>query len=639
MKFTSKKRGFTIIELVIVIAVVAILAAVLIPVFSNLVQQGKDADAKVVVRNLNTGLKMETSKPQTMHDALAAVEKNVGINVAKLNETYTKTGNMIVWDSVNNTFLFGKDGTNFVAAPEVDSSKLSTGTNLWALADSQTTLDKAEYSYYWTGDNQTSLTVKTGFDAGEAEIDAITYQPDSGTAAQSVVIRTASVDTVLTVNAKKDVVNHYGKVNSVNIEAVAASSYHEYGSVVGNITVKDGNVVMEGDSSAQSIVVDADVDKISSGDVVIGVDTSKVTDVTVIVDSNVKAAINEKEGNRIIANEETVIAVDENSVAAIGNINYGTFEEALSAAQKGATITLLKDVNYDGVIDGEKDVVINMNGKSIYTQDRSGSGKYGIIIEHATVAFVGNGYIKSHQNNNRYDVALVYANGSTDDQVTEYTYVKFGAGIKFVTKNNNTNSEKGKEVAENGCFAYAVAADKDKGANGSWNTRGITISYAGEILDGWGTSINGSITNIQSAPTFIFEEGAKVTGIYAAGYANWIINGGLFTEQVEVDAGNIVINGGSFNGNGEKTCNVSNSNSASCTGYALAIVSRNGYAKSVSCVINGGNFNTEIIAVNKTTDASTILTINKIGTNHGVQKYNAVVSVPSNCTVTEYVAK
>ena len=35
----SKKKGFTIVELVIVIAVVAILAAVLIPTFSSLVKK------------------------------------------------------------------------------------------------------------------------------------------------------------------------------------------------------------------------------------------------------------------------------------------------------------------------------------------------------------------------------------------------------------------------------------------------------------------------------------------------------------------------------------------------------------------------------------------------------------------------
>ena len=44
MKKTNKK-GFTLVELVIVIAVIAILAAVLIPVFSNLIGKAKDAAA------------------------------------------------------------------------------------------------------------------------------------------------------------------------------------------------------------------------------------------------------------------------------------------------------------------------------------------------------------------------------------------------------------------------------------------------------------------------------------------------------------------------------------------------------------------------------------------------------------------
>lgn len=45
MKTANKKRGFTIVELVIVIAVIAILAAVLIPTFSGVVQKAKDSAA------------------------------------------------------------------------------------------------------------------------------------------------------------------------------------------------------------------------------------------------------------------------------------------------------------------------------------------------------------------------------------------------------------------------------------------------------------------------------------------------------------------------------------------------------------------------------------------------------------------
>ena len=52
----SKKKGFTIVELVIVIAVVAILAAVLIPTFSNLVKKANLANDQSMIRNMNTTL-------------------------------------------------------------------------------------------------------------------------------------------------------------------------------------------------------------------------------------------------------------------------------------------------------------------------------------------------------------------------------------------------------------------------------------------------------------------------------------------------------------------------------------------------------------------------------------------------------
>ncbi len=41
----TKKRGFTIVELVIVIAVIAILASVLVPTFSNVVKKAKESAA------------------------------------------------------------------------------------------------------------------------------------------------------------------------------------------------------------------------------------------------------------------------------------------------------------------------------------------------------------------------------------------------------------------------------------------------------------------------------------------------------------------------------------------------------------------------------------------------------------------
>ena len=52
----NNKKGFTIVELVIVIVVIAILAAVLIPTFVNVIKQANLANDQSLIRNMNTTL-------------------------------------------------------------------------------------------------------------------------------------------------------------------------------------------------------------------------------------------------------------------------------------------------------------------------------------------------------------------------------------------------------------------------------------------------------------------------------------------------------------------------------------------------------------------------------------------------------
>ena len=52
MKRHNQKRGFTVVELVVIIAVVAILAAVLIPTYVHLVKKSNEANAQVEAKNL-----------------------------------------------------------------------------------------------------------------------------------------------------------------------------------------------------------------------------------------------------------------------------------------------------------------------------------------------------------------------------------------------------------------------------------------------------------------------------------------------------------------------------------------------------------------------------------------------------------
>ena len=68
----SNKKGFTVVELVIVIAVIAILAAVLIPTFAGLIQKANESKDTQLVKNLNTALAVDGNNHPTMQLALKA---------------------------------------------------------------------------------------------------------------------------------------------------------------------------------------------------------------------------------------------------------------------------------------------------------------------------------------------------------------------------------------------------------------------------------------------------------------------------------------------------------------------------------------------------------------------------------------
>lgn len=78
------KKGFTIVELVIVIAVIAILAAVLIPTFANLVEKANQSADEQACRNMNAFLAME--------DALNGVNSILDVHDAFKGSGYDVQG-------------------------------------------------------------------------------------------------------------------------------------------------------------------------------------------------------------------------------------------------------------------------------------------------------------------------------------------------------------------------------------------------------------------------------------------------------------------------------------------------------------------------------------------------------------------
>ncbi|MBE6533158.1 MAG: prepilin-type N-terminal cleavage/methylation domain-containing protein [Ruminococcaceae bacterium] len=237
----TNKKGFTIVELVVVVAVIAILAAVLIPTFSGVIKKANESKDIQLVRNLNTALATDTEKNVTPSDAYAAAAE-YGFDVAKINAK--ASGNAILWDSVNDIFCYLNDGEiEYVN----DGKKNNAGdVDFWVVAAEPS--DKySTYLYGYTGDG--SETISTGLDVGDCILSAVTYESDAD---QDVVIRTTRQCTV-TIDAPNSNVDFYGFANTMAVTEVKGASLHIYGSV-NELSVAKGHVAVESTGIVSNVV-------------------------------------------------------------------------------------------------------------------------------------------------------------------------------------------------------------------------------------------------------------------------------------------------------------------------------------------------------------------------------------------------
>ena len=86
-----KGKGFTTVELVIVIAVIAILAAVLIPIFASLINKANESADIQAAKQMNTALAAEsiTDKPETFYEVIEILSE-AGFNSKKALIPVTK---------------------------------------------------------------------------------------------------------------------------------------------------------------------------------------------------------------------------------------------------------------------------------------------------------------------------------------------------------------------------------------------------------------------------------------------------------------------------------------------------------------------------------------------------------------------
>ncbi len=145
------RRAFTITELVIVIAVIAILAAVLIPTFTNLINRANESADIQMVKNLNTILSSEEALGNRADTIDEALEQALDGGYKVENLTPTSDGNDIVWDAVNNRFALVDSDGNKIYGDALTPDPIS-GQDYWKITNDFSKTSDNTFSWYLTED-------------------------------------------------------------------------------------------------------------------------------------------------------------------------------------------------------------------------------------------------------------------------------------------------------------------------------------------------------------------------------------------------------------------------------------------------------------------------------------------------------
>ena len=360
----NNKKAFTIVELVIVIAVIAILAAVLIPTFSNLIQKSKVSADQQLIRNLNTALTTDaavTGKHVNMQSALDAAFES-GYDVGKINAT--ATGNEILWDQVNDVFCY-LDGDEIKYIPNsVETGLTKNDYRLWVISDKI----NQNYSTYYTG-TETTINTAKGFDAGKSAVSTINYT-NTGDAQKDVIIRTTTG--TLTINAEKDTVHHYGEGLVLTIDAIEGNSYHEHGYFpkasisMGRLVVEEGNI-----PSVEIASKDNTIKIESNKDIVVSASQAVVEALGSNLLANVEVKVTNASANVVVDEKIDSAKVDaEGKTPAdlVSITKVATLEQLLGALSAKAEYILFTDnihTNGSDLININYPMTLDGNGKTL----------------------------------------------------------------------------------------------------------------------------------------------------------------------------------------------------------------------------------------------------------------------------------
>ena len=385
MKNTNKK-GFTIVELVIVIAVIAILAAVLIPTFVGLVNKANMAADQQAVNQMNKALAMTGETIDGLEAAIDALDAQ-GYNSKKALVPVSK-GHIFYWDNVNKKVILVKgEGEEAVTVFPEDITYVAGNC------------ESLESGYKYVDIDATDVkTLEAALVDGNEKI---TLSANVELKNQVTIPEGAKV--TLDLNGK-------------TLTTVQVTGRSKYLDVAGELTIVNGTIEARG------------VEVLAGGKLVIA-ENSNVT--VSNVDSNGGAALWVYAGGEVEINGGTFTAMNGLSDANYNNIEPGVIYNAGTVTINGGTFKGSSDVY---AIVNKADATLTINGGSF-------EANRGVIsADGGTVAINGGKFVVNGEH--QEPAHVIYSYDATVEIADAVECINNGTGSKYCVDSEGSGSIK-----------------------------------------------------------------------------------------------------------------------------------------------------------------------------------------------------
>ena len=249
------KKGFTIVELVIVIAVIAVLAAVLIPTFASIINKANESSDIQATRDMNTFLAVAnvTSDVDSILDVYEIFDES-GFEIENYKPLYE--GRTFYYDTTYNQILYVDDATGKVIFPEEHKDE-TKGTHDWftlsmeieAVAIAPDTSVSGQETYAVTSAGEYAYIAEklnASFPANTSVV--IDLQEDLDLAGASIAIKSVPKGASFTINGNGNTLKNI-TANSFSSTGVGADANRKYiaagliGSSEGTVSIT--NITLE----------------------------------------------------------------------------------------------------------------------------------------------------------------------------------------------------------------------------------------------------------------------------------------------------------------------------------------------------------------------------------------------------------